>query len=409
MNPVLDRLYRPEPNSPLADAFTAFMAAASRLEDSHRHLHTEVVQLREQLGERNRQLAYSIHESERVRVLLGQILDALPCGVVVLDVASDRIILTNPEACRLLEIDPRSAEWGRLPARIRSAVELKDPAIEGEQERCIEIGNEKRWLAIRCREHVFEVPSQKQPAVSRYLVVILREITSAKIAEIEREDSRRMLALAEMATVLAHEIRNPLGTLELLSGLVNGDPNLNEESRQWVRHLQAGVRSLSATVNNVLRFYTFGMPDLMPVALGPVLRSSFEFVQPQAMQADVALQMIEELGNAEIEADRNSIQQLILNLVCNALRYTQTGGKITLAANLDQERHLAVIELSDTGSGIAPEHLTRIFEAGFSASGQTPGLGLTVCQRIVEQHRGLLGITSQLGMGTTVRMEFPLA
>jgi signal transduction histidine kinase len=119
--------------------------------------------------------------------------------------------------------------------------------------------------------------------------------------------------------------------------------------------------------------------------------------------------MIEELGSAEIEADRNSIQQLILNLVCNALRYTPAGGKITLAATLDQERHLAVIELSDTGSGIAPEHLTRIFEAGFSASGQTPGLGLTVCQRIVEQHRGHLGITSQLGMGTTVRMEFPLA
>jgi signal transduction histidine kinase len=69
---------------------------------------------------------------------------------------------------------------------------------------------------------------------------------------------------------------------------------------------------------------------------------------------------------------------------------------------------VAVVEFSDTGSGIRPEDLTHIFKVGFTTTGQTPGLGLAVCRRIVEQHKGTIDVRSKLGQGTTFRMEFPV-
>jgi signal transduction histidine kinase len=83
---------------------------------------------------------------------------------------------------------------------------------------------------------------------------------------------------------------------------------------------------------------------------------------------------------------------------------------ISIVATVEakQSGPIAVIEFSDTGSGIRPEDLPHIFKVGFTTTGQTPGLGLTVCQRIVEQHCGSINVRSQLGQGTTFRMEFPL-
>jgi signal transduction histidine kinase len=101
---------------------------------------------------------------------------------------------------------------------------------------------------------------------------------------------------------------------------------------------------------------------------------------------------------------------VLLNLACNALRHTAEGGAISIAATVEtaQSEAIVVIEFSDTGSGIRPEDLPHIFNVGFTTTGQTPGLGLTVCQRIVEQHCGSINVRSQVGRGTTFRMEFPL-
>ena len=105
----------------LADAFTAFIGAANRLEDSHRQLHEEVAELRRQLEERNRALASSVAETERTRVLLRQILDALPCGVAVLETQNEEVVLLNPEARRLLDV-PEPTGWRNLPECVQTAV-----------------------------------------------------------------------------------------------------------------------------------------------------------------------------------------------------------------------------------------------------------------------------------------------
>jgi two-component system sensor histidine kinase FlrB len=374
-------------------------------------LHDEVAELRKQLEERNRALASSVAETERMRVALRQILDASPCGVAVLEAQSEEIVLLNPEARRLLDVaDP--TQWRHLPERLQNAVKAvcSESWVQGyEQEVVVEKDGKRRCLAIRYSRMMSPV-SKAGGADSSCLVLIISDVTAHKNAEQEREKSRNVVALAEMATVLAHEIRNPLGSLELLTSCLDGDPGLGEESKRCVQHLRAGVRSLSATVNNVLCFHNPGTQQMSPLELGSVLKVSVEFVRPLAQQKGVNLTLRENLNHAEVAGDSNGLRQMILNLACNALRHTPPGGEVTVAATVDTNAsaRTAVIEFADTGSGIRPEDLPHIFKVGFTTTGQTPGLGLTVCRRIVEQHGGTINVRSQLGHGTTFRMEFPV-
>lgn len=399
----------------LTDAFSAFIAAANRLEKSHRQLHAEVSQLRRQLAQRDSDLAISLREKERVQITLHQILEALPCGVAVFDPVKQEVFLANPEARRLLDIASNSElRWSIFPAPIRDLV----ASIRGsnwkegdEQELCITVDGAKRWLAVRYSQlnGLLSGAETRATAELPAVILIVRDTTARREAEAEREKSRHMLALAEVATVIAHEIRNPLGSLELLVGLLAYDESMNSESRQCVEHLQAGVRSLSATVNNVLRFHSLGSASLAPVKLSAILRGAIDFVRPLTAQGGVAVESDGVVEVGEIAADPTALQQIILNLTCNALRHTPAGGTISISTKTMQQSSgkVAVVEFSDTGNGIEPEHLSRIFEPGFSTTGQTPGLGLTVCRRIVEQHAGSIFVSSRSGQGTTFSLEFP--
>lgn len=404
----------PVANAQLADAFSSFIAAADRLEHSHWQLHDEVTHLRLQLEDRNRALASSLAENERMRIALRQILDALPCGVAVLEPSRRQIVLLNPEAQRLLEISTDQAPaWTNLPDRIRTVLDAEGCPVwkQGdEHDFCFESNGKKRWVTVRYSTMVDADTGIDPPRTGARAILICRDTTAHKDAEQEREASRHMVALAEMATVLAHEIRNPLGSMELLTGLLSGDAGLSEDSKQCVQHLQAGVRSLSAVVNNVLRFHSSGSSNLQPTKLAEALRSAVNFVQPLARQGGIALSLQLTLGTAEIAADAGGLQQVILNLACNALRHTSAGGNITVGGHVEsrENQRIAVVEVADTGNGIRPEDIPHIFEPGFSTGKQSPGLGLTVCQRIVEQHCGTIAARSQLGKGTTFHMEFPL-
>ena len=112
---------------------------------------------------------------------------------------------------------------------------------------------------------------------------------------------------------------------------------------------------------------------------------------------------------ATMTGDENALQQVYLNLALNAFRHTPAGGSLRISAQLTwsgAERKLR-LEFVDNGSGVPEATQPHIFEAGFSGSGETPGLGLAVCRRIVEQHCGVIGLKYTAGSGATFFLEFP--
>jgi signal transduction histidine kinase len=235
-------------------------------------------------------------------------------------------------------------------------------------------------------------------------------------AEVERlrrelEDTqsklRREEALAEIASVLAHEIRNPLGSLELFAGLL-AESDLDSDCRNWVGHVQAGLRTLAATVNNVLHFHSLPEPQRAPVDLGELLGWARDFFRPLARQSRVALSLQNRVAGVLFPADRHRLEQVLLNLVLNAIRAMPGGGWIELGGRKIQQGRAVTLVVSDTGPGISAEHLPSIFEPGFSTRAGSPGLGLAVCRKIVEQHGGTITAGSCPGRGATFTLIFPL-
>jgi signal transduction histidine kinase len=413
-----------DPEHPLARAFASFTEAAGSLERTYGQLQGQVAHLRQELEVTNRDLATSLEENHRIRERLRRILEGLPCGVLVLE-AGSRISTLNPEAARLLggrfeaveALPPalsaaldrarQNCEEFELPLLTSSLASLSTVDQPSSNQPSLCPGN-PAWVAIR---HAWLEQSQAH-ATS---VFILRDVSEAKKLEHDREHLRRQQALVEMSALLAHEIRNPLGSLELFAGLL-AEANLAGESRRWIEHVQAGLRTLSATVNNVLHLHNKPQPELAPTDAGQLLDWAYDFLLPLAKQAHVEMQIINGLNGIKIQADRHRLEQVLLNLALNAFRFMPGGGWLsirgTACASPDSSQPAdgtgaVEIAVRDTGPGIAPGDLTRIFAAGFSTRPGSSGLGLAVCRRILEQHGGSITVKSRAGHGATFRLRLP--
>ena len=389
----------------LADAFSEFISASSVLESSYRDLQREVAHLGAELAQRNADLTQSLADNDRMRAALQQMLDLMPCGVLVLS-GNRQISLINPEGRRLLALGAAQIQTLRelsIASQINFEVLAEKSDEPFESEVSLPGSNGARWLAIRVRSLSSAWKGGRQ-AGELESIWTLRDITATRQAEQAREAARRATTLAEISTILAHEIRNPLASLELFAELLEQDP---DESAQWIANLRAGIRTLAGTVNNVLNLNGEGKPHLTPVDLTACVASGVEFVRPMSDQAGVRLEFDATRLPLSIFGNEDGIRQIVLNLVRNAICHTAVGGAIGVTVSGNEIERRATVCIEDTGCGIPAGVLEHIFEAGFSGTGETPGLGLTVCKRLMTQMDGTIRVQSQVQQGTTFSLEFP--
>jgi two-component system sensor histidine kinase FlrB len=382
----------------LGQAFASFTQAAGTLERCYGQLQRQVALLRRELEQRNHQLAQSLAANQKMRRELDRILAGLPCGVLVVD-ASGKVALVNSEAKRLSHSCGVAEElsWQEFPAAWRAVLEF-----------CARTGREWQYAAIsgpESRLHWIGIShATLDEADAAKSIFILRDLTEEKELEKERESLRRRQALADISAVLAHEIRNPLGSMELFAALLK-DAECAEERSRWVDHLQSGIRSLGATVNNVLQLYSSKTSEAVAVDTSELLPWAKEFLAPLARQANILLEVSKGAANMQVAGNRHQLQQVLLNLCLNALRAMPQGGWLKL--DLQQRAEWAEISVADTGAGIPEENLDKIFEAGFSGRPGSPGLGLAVCKKIVEQHRGTICAHNRSQGGAVFRLSLP--
>ncbi len=413
----------------LLQAFRTFAEAADSLERSYGRLRGEVVRLRAELEQSNAGLLRSLSENRRMREHLDRILEGLPCGVLV-ERSDGSISLLNPEGRRLLGLPqpPYASSSLSLSSSLSSSSSSSLSAVPadlidllnrtrqapGELESRLPDSDSRteRWLAVR---HAAVPDGQSETGAANHAdaepvsIFILRDVSDAKSLVQEREKLRREQALAEMASILAHEIRNPLGSLELFAGLLAAAA-LPQECHLWVEQVQAGLRTLGATVNNVLHFHSLPAPQCAPVDLGLLLDWAGGFLVPMARQARVELCLRNRLQGVWFVADRHRLEQVLLNLVLNALRAMPGGGWVEISGHRTHHASgcAAVISVNDTGPGIDARQAARIFEPGFSTRPGNPGLGLAVCRKIVEQHGGSLAASNRAGSGASFTLLLPL-
>src|SRR5579884_2746036 len=376
----------------LSEAFSSFVSAANVLERSYRDLQDELARLRLELQESHCDLDRSLRENERMGHWLSGIVESLPCGVIVLD-ENGQARLRNHEAVKLLS--------GGNAASMKIFSEAIRQKTGREYEYELPGTNGQRAFSIK-RAPIVSAGDHKKESV-----MILREITEQRRIEKEREANRRMQSLAEISAMLAHEIRNPLASMELFASLLGDSLENNTEESGWVEQIRAGLRLLSATVNNVLQFYSEAPAQLFPLQLTELVKTTISLLSPIARQHGIEIVFEPEVSNGTIDGDTHKLQQVFFNLAVNAFRAMKSGQKLTIALDQHHDSHICV-EFRDQGCGISAADLNRIFQPGFSGSAKGPGLGLAVCKRIVEQHGGTISVLSAPSVGSTFSLEFPV-
>lgn len=383
--------------SVLASAFSEFIEASSRLEQSYGLLQEEVKFLRQELRLRNLDLEQSRRQNERMRLDFERILETMPSGIAVGE-GNGLLAFINPEGRRLLGIE----NDGVLPETLeelssRCGIQLQMPETTDAdvlQEVHTTAAGEDRWIEIRSRA------LENEDAGTRG-IFILRDVTQRKLAEDTREQGRHAMAMAEVSTDIAHEIRNPLASLEFFAGLVESD---SEGRDRWICHLRAGIRWLSTIVNNVLLVRSGNLP-LTAINLPEALESSLTFARPLLEQAEIELLLDCAVTDFTIQGNSSAIQQVILNLVLNAVRHTPAGGTLTVTVKKTGAERCEV-QFLDSGEGIAPEILERVMEAGFSGKGQSSGRGLAVCRQMMREHGGSIWVGNGPVRGAWVVLSF---
>lgn len=238
---------------------------------------------------------------------------------------------------------------------------------------------------------------------------LLAEKTSAHVATVDQLRHRDRLAMVgQIASGLAHELGTPLNVIAGRARLIEESEAEPEERQSHVRSILEQTERMTRLIRQLLDLARRRGPELGPVDLQELCRSVVDLLQPMARKRSVELLLTSTADRHTISADYNQIQQAISNLVMNALQAMPDGGQVHIALTTRGANELS-LAVSDTGMGIAKDHLARIFEPFFTTqgAGQGTGLGLSITEGIVRDHGGRIEVHSEEGKGSCFRIFLP--
>jgi two-component system phosphate regulon sensor histidine kinase PhoR len=332
------------------------------------------------------------------------LLDGLPDAALVLD-ARGFVIAGNPAAQTIAPIPTGRplSHWLRAPELLAAA----ESAIASRAQRRSHV---RLYSPVERSLDVIVTPAATTKGeAGRVVLVTLRDLT-------EQEQLSRMRM--EFVANASHELRTPLASLrgfvETLQDAAKNDP---AAQARFLGIMQTQAERMSRLIDDLLSLSRIEMREhVAPTAsidLAVVVADAVAALRPHAEKSGIILDAPQESAATMVTGDRDELMQVAQNLIQNAIKYGRKGGKVEVA--IGREERLALLQVTDDGIGIAPEHLPRLTERFYRVSAKDSkerggtGLGLAIVKHIVNRHRGELRITSTLGRGSTFTAALPLA
>jgi PAS domain S-box-containing protein len=239
-------------------------------------------------------------------------------------------------------------------------------------------------------------------------LLTLRDLDSMERIGTHLEVSERLAALGRVTAGVAHEVKNPLNSMRLwIENLKEAVPADQETARRGLKILDSEIDRLDRVVRTFLDFNRPVELKLEEVSLGELLLEVAAIAKPQSEKAKIETVVECPQDVPPVRVDRPLLKQALLNLVLNACEAMPKGGQLTVS--LRQAGDKAEVCIQDTGSGIAPEFHGKVFQLYFTTRPGGSGMGLATTFRIVQLHNGSIDFASEVGRGTTFRIELPLA
>ncbi len=235
-------------------------------------------------------------------------------------------------------------------------------------------------------------------------VLVIRDMSMIRDMELQLERSRRMAALGKMAAGIAHEIRNPLGTLRGFAHFFGSQAGASEESKGYAELMKSEVDRLNQNVSGLLQFARPREPNLDDTNLDKLISKTVAL-----MESDFSKQTLNFHWQCNtdivVKVDPDLILQVLMNLLKNSINATSSGGEISLSAS--EDAHHVRITVSDNGIGMTGQEREKMFDPFFTTRKTGTGLGLAVSHQIIEQHNGTFEVDTVPGEGTTVTIILP--
>lgn len=406
----------------LSRAFNAFNHAALDLQKSFAQLESRIKELDIELESKNKKLADSLAENKGVRDFLHHILENLQPGIVVLN-KGERIAVWNSAACAIAGINFSQYKGRNFYHVLGKHSLLEDCTVK--EIKALGYG-EERVLRFKHGNDFVSILYTRTPLKGGTTVdeagciAILQDITRWKRLEDQAERNSRLIAMGELTAKMVSEVRNPLGSIEIFASILQRELAGDVERHRIVGHIIQAVRSLDNLLANYLIFTQSPRPKLQKIPVAAWLDEAANFVSllPRAKPLEIIKKY--HARQPWIMGDRELLKQVALNLMLNAIQAMPAGGKFVIETRDEKDNSMrkgstrirkrkegVAIRFADTGTGIAAEHLEKIFNPFFTITEGGSGLGLAIVNNIVQAHGGMIEVNSTTGKGTSFTIYLP--
>lgn len=341
-----------------------------------------------------------------MRAFTDILVSSLPVGLIATD-SSGTIQVCNEAAAEMLG-GARKAILGKLPlaglppglAQMFSG-KSREVAVRRQREVALESSaGEPRILQLA------SVVVQDEGHDFAGEVLLIRDLTEVKLLEKQLQRSERLAALGKMAAGVAHELRNPLSSIKGLAVLLKSHFTEPGREAETADVLVKEVERLNRSIGELLDYAKPGQLNKAPVSIEEILRKTLSLVQMDTEAFGITVELSLQDDLPELTVDSDKLKQVFLNLLLNGIQAMPDGGTLRLDLTKD-ERNMNIV-IRDTGTGILPENLPRVFDPYYTTKNDGTGLGLAMSAKIVEEHGGWIKIASVPEEFTEVRVVLPI-
>ena len=347
----------------------------------------------------------------REKGFLETLFNTIQEGIIVTD-ADGRITYLNAAAGQLLGINPERAVGEPLSNYLRDLDWQKIWSADKEEWRKVFTHELEVFYPQQRFISFYIVPvADEQNSVVTGMAIILRDVTETRQRAESTIESEKLSAITLLAAGVAHEIGNPLNSLNIHLQLMERELKKlaraqGERLREDLRVARDEITRLDQIINQFLRAIRPAHPELQPTTVNEVIAETLTLLEREIGDRDILVEQELAEGLPRILLDRAQLKQAFYNVIKNALQAMHSGGILRIRTEADDTQ--VTISFIDSGHGIAAEQIGQLFEPYFTTRQNGTGLGLMIVQRIVREHGGTIEVESNKGRGTTFRIKLPI-